>query len=100
MLYRRALLATLPALLAGCATPPPAPPELLLRLPPAALGRRLAWAQQLQVQAGDRNFQFDVHGAVGLTDAAPDWFVGFGFGWQTGVPRMNSAESAPLTPRD
>ena len=59
MLCRRALLATLPALLAGCATPPPAPPELLLRLPPAALGRRLAWAQRLQVRAGDREFEFE-----------------------------------------
>ena len=46
-----------------------------------------------------RNFQFDVHGALGLTDA-PDWFVGLGFGWQTGVPRVNTADGAPKTPRD
>lgn len=48
----------------------------------------------------DRNFQLDVHGALGLTDAAPDWFVGFGFGWQTGVPRMNPADNSPPAPRD
>ena len=42
----------------------------------------------------DRNFQLDVHGAIGLTDAAPDWFLGFGFGWQTGVTRMNPADGA------
>ena len=59
MLGRRSLLVTLPALLAGCATPPPAPPELLLRLPPAALGRRLALTQRLQVQTGDREFEFE-----------------------------------------
>ena len=59
MLCRRTLLASLPAWVAGCATPQPAPPELLLRLPPAALGRRLAWAQRLQVHAGDRDFQFE-----------------------------------------
>lgn len=35
------------------------------------------------------NFQIDVHGAAGLTDAAPDWFIGFGLGWQTGVPGMS-----------
>lgn len=60
-MQRRALLGCMPAVLAGCATPPPSStaPALLLRLPPASLGRRLALAQRLHVWAGAREFQFE-----------------------------------------
>jgi hypothetical protein len=43
----------------GCAMPAPAPPALLLQLPPAALGRRLALSQQLRIWAGGHEFQFE-----------------------------------------
>lgn len=47
------------ASLAGCATATPSPPALLLRLPPAALGRRLALAQQLTIRTRQREFQLE-----------------------------------------
>lgn len=46
--------------LTGCGTPPPAPPQEAssalpeFRLPPASLGRTLAWQQRLQVVAQGR----------------------------------------------
>lgn len=60
-MQRRAWLAALTAALAGCAieAQPPRAPALLLRLAPAALGRRLALAQQLRVWAGTHEFQFE-----------------------------------------
>lgn len=59
-MQRRRLLAVLGvAWSTGCSTPAPAPPALLLRLPPAMLGRRLALAQQLRIWAGDREAQFE-----------------------------------------
>ncbi len=60
-MQRRALLGCMPAVLAGCATPPPSAtaPALLLRLPPASLGRRLALAQRLHVWAGAHEVEFE-----------------------------------------
>jgi hypothetical protein len=50
------------ALLLGCAAPPPAPMSAapLLRLPPAALGRTLALAQTLTVDANGQSHSVDV----------------------------------------
>jgi hypothetical protein len=59
-LRRRTLLAAPLALAqAGCAALQSAPPTLLLRLPPAALGRRLELVQQLRVwtERGEGRFE-------------------------------------------
>ncbi len=47
-------------LVAGCATVPPYETAPLLKLPPASLGRELAMAQQMQVEAGGRSVALDV----------------------------------------
>jgi hypothetical protein len=62
---RRLLVVAMPlAVTAGCAATAPSRPASddtpLLRLPPAALGRRLALQQQLLVQAGGRQQHIDV----------------------------------------
>jgi len=48
------------AVLAGCATAPPAAPDLQLRLAPALLGRELDLQQHLTMQAPGREQQMDV----------------------------------------
>lgn len=58
-MLRRHTFALLWLALTGCATPPPAAPELLLRLPPSVLGRRLAMTQQLRIWVGGREFELE-----------------------------------------
>lgn len=59
-MQRRSLLLLTAGAMTACASAPPRmAPELLLRLPPGALGRRLALAQQLHVWAAAREFQFE-----------------------------------------
>lgn len=62
---RRLLVIAMPlAIMAGCAATTPSRPATddtpLLRLPPAALSRRLALQQQLLVQAGGRQQRIEV----------------------------------------
>lgn len=77
MRARLIAISALAALLAGCATPPPPPARLGLKLAPAALGQSISVQQHLKVERAGRTEDLDV--ALQVEPDAID-VVGLAFG--------------------
>ncbi|QCP14668.1 DUF3261 domain-containing protein [Pseudoduganella umbonata] len=75
--------------LAGCASAPPAPARLGLKLPPAALGQSISVQQHLKVERGGRIDDMDV--ALQVEPEAID-MVGLAFGQRVLTVRYDGKE--------
>ena len=86
---RLALCVAALALVAGCASAPPAPARLGLKLPPAALGQSISVQQHLKVERAGRIDDMDV--ALQVEPEAID-MVGLAFGQRVLTVRYDGKE--------